>query len=287
MLRGDVLLAPLEHQLILSNGLTTHGLAVSLRHLTIQPSGNLLAQVRWSTSQQLYSNYQASWKLYDKLGRFYAELDTQPGYNYLPTSLWEPNTQIKDWVELRWLADDGIEPYSLVVSLRNVASGELVYQDEIGRIFTRDPLTYGPTKRHTFPPTTASPINATFGDQIALRGYNLERYGNTQAVTLYWKALADNLPSYSRFVHLVDVATGEIVAQTDTLPQFNTSPTDRWQADLVYNDVASFDISHVPTGEYELRVGLYSQVAGEFIRLPVADSIDDALPLPEPLKIAQ
>jgi hypothetical protein len=83
-------------------------------------------------------------------------------------------------------------------------------------------------------------------------------------------------------VHLIDLATGAIVAQDDAVPRRWTYYTTWWERGEVVEDVIPLALDGVSPGEYGLLVGLYDPKTGE--RLPVysADGQrypDDTLPL--------
>lgn len=288
--RGDLFLAPFDVETV-GEAASVTALTVEVVDVTAQPTGNLLAAVRWATPEQLLENYQASWKLYDRFGRFYAEVDAQPWYGQAPTSYWEPNRWVYDWVELHWLAQDGIEPYTLVGSLRNVASEEVVFQQPVARISRHNGLTFEPVEPLLDLPAGATAADAMFGNAIALRGVASESLGTIDAVTLYWEALQDDLADYQRFVHIIDPASGEIVLQADGRPQYNTSPTSRWQRGQLNMDTVAIDTSSLPPATYELRVGLYQVVESTYPRLPITATAlqheSDTLRLPIMLTIAR
>jgi hypothetical protein len=115
-------------------------------------------------------------------------------------------------------------------------------------------------------PAVAHRLDATFGETIALLGWEMEpaapRAGETVSVRLVWKALASAETSYAVFVHLVD-GSGQIVAQQDSPPGLGMLPTSGWVAGEVVDDRHPLTL---PAGRYTLRVGLYAPADGA--RLP-------------------
>jgi hypothetical protein len=112
-----------------------------------------------------------------------------------------------------------------------------------------------------FDPNTL--ISATFGNAIRLNGYSVEDVPGNLSLALQWEALSQPQADYTRFTHIVNEA-GEIVAQADSQPVQNTYPTGIWSEGEVVLD--SYDIP-VPSGQYDVYIGLYQLDTGE--RLPI------------------
>ncbi len=113
-------------------------------------------------------------------------------------------------------------------------------------------------------PTVGTAVDALFGDEVRLLGYErLPDAGGAQ-LTLYWQAEAQPRQDYTVFVHALN-ADGTCCAwQADALPRGGAYPTTRWRPGEVVAD--SYTIS-VPPGEYEMEIGLYMAATGQ--RLPV------------------
>ncbi len=148
-------------------------------------------------------------------------------------------------------------------------------------------LTDPPAREHLFePPSIAHPLNARFGDAIALLGYDLEQEppsasGGTEEVqlppasggaggvlhlTLYWKSLKPMAQPYTVFTHLVG-PDGQLAGQRDNMPLRDTAPTTCWLPGEVFADPYDIPISpQVRPGDYVLETGLYFWETGE--RLP-------------------
>jgi len=114
-------------------------------------------------------------------------------------------------------------------------------------------------------PTDARPEQVrVFADTAALIAGISERYnvvaGNEFELTSHWAA--HDPIEYPRriFVHLVDPATGKIIAQHDGLD----APTKFWHK---YDEVVQIHMLLIPIdtppGKYEVRIGLYNPVTGQ------------------------
>ena len=119
-----------------------------------------------------------------------------------------------------------------------------------------------------------------FGDNIRLLGYELDtslvESGEPVRLVLYWQALAEIEREYTVFVHILD-ASGQLVAQRDSMPRDNTLPTTHWLAGRVIDDPHLLALPQgLEPGRYRVAVGLYHWVTGE--RLPVQRLDGEALP---------
>jgi hypothetical protein len=90
-----------------------------------------------------------------------------------------------------------------------------------------------------------------FGDVLQLVGLE----AGEQSVTLYWEALADVGTDYVAFVHVVD-ADGNIVVQSDTMPNDGLSPTTLWQPGALVRDSREFSLASPE--QMALLIGVYN-----------------------------
>jgi hypothetical protein len=84
--------------------------------------------------------------------------------------------------------------------------------------------------------SSAQRVEATFGDQLQLRGYEFGevelRPGDVLDLDLYWQALQPLDRDYSIFVHLTD-GDQLLQAQQDSFPGAGNAPTLNWSTDVV------------------------------------------------------
>lgn len=114
-------------------------------------------------------------------------------------------------------------------------------------------------------------VSILFGDLIRLRGFDLGKVqaGSTLPLTLYWQSVTAVPDNYKVFIHVLD-ENGQIVAQADRLPANGLAPTTRWQADDLIRDRYEIVLpAELPSGNYQLQVGLYTEANG---RLPINDA---------------
>jgi len=121
-------------------------------------------------------------------------------------------------------------------------------------------------------------VDANFGGQIALRGFDLDRDAlapnGTLRLTLYWQALRAPMKNYTVFTHLLD-AGDKVVAQQDNPPVGGTAPTLGWAPGQVIRDEYELKLQGEPESEeLTLEVGLYDAATGERLGL-VGESQDN------------
>ncbi|MCP4427153.1 MAG: DUF4401 domain-containing protein [Chloroflexi bacterium] len=121
--------------------------------------------------------------------------------------------------------------------------------------------------------------NARFGEAIRLASFEVadeSQPGETLVVRLYWEALSQPEKSHAVFVHLLD-EVGNLVGSHDSAPRDGRFPTNTWlSGDLIQdNHTIQLDVG-LPSGEYQIKVGLYLPETGE--RLPAQTGNGEDIP---------
>jgi hypothetical protein len=106
-------------------------------------------------------------------------------------------------------------------------------------------------------------LQAQFGRQIHLEGYDLHLGLDELTLRLYWHSLAEDLGDYSLFLHLYDA--GGLVAQFDGPPQRSTPQWERYE--WVF-DERVLALAGLPPGEYHLKLGWYDPQTGTRLSAP-------------------
>jgi hypothetical protein len=114
-------------------------------------------------------------------------------------------------------------------------------------------------------------LEANFGDEIRLRGYNLSaeivRPTESITLTLFWEALKSVSQNFTIFLHVRD-QEGHTVAQFDFQPFDGQYPMRNWQPGQTISEVRVLPIpANFPPGKYHLLIGLYNPSTLE--RLPL------------------
>lgn len=217
----------------------------------------------WWTERPLSHNYNLSLRLTDAEGHWLRQLDTQPGFGFLPSSGWTAGQWTADWLSIALPDLDPMAgPYPLLVQLYDVGAPETaVLTRRLGQLVGEETeLVFQPHAPSFALPEGVSGggETAVFGATIALAAYALEQEADHLTLTLHWRALADGAADFVRFVHLIDPAAGgPPLAQVDSYPANNTYPTSQWTAGEIVTDRIRLDLTAVPPGHYALALGFY------------------------------
>ncbi len=118
-----------------------------------------------------------------------------------------------------------------------------------------------------------SPVE--FGELLELVGLSFDQSGEGSMVTLWWQAKASMETDYTLFVHLLD-ETGELLAQSDSMPDSGRSPTRVWQPGDMIRDEHQLPGRSPANGT--LLIGAYDPAS--LTRLPAVQEgqvlVDDA-----------
>ncbi|HLF00699.1 MAG TPA: hypothetical protein VI547_01890, partial [Anaerolineales bacterium] len=175
-----------------------------------------------------------------------------------PTSLWQPGDIWRFQTLQRIPADTASGPFRFNLSLADTESLSLdlapIHLTAPDRIFT--------------PPSIATPTSIHFGNSIELSGYEIKITNNQLLITLLWYALATPNADLLAFIHIED-SSGRVVAQSDSVPANWSRPTTGWIRGEYILDPRSLPI--LPTGEYNLFVGLADRLSGARLSTPDGD----------------
>lgn len=110
-----------------------------------------------------------------------------------------------------------------------------------------------------------------FGD-IALLGYRLARTEHGLELLLLWEAIHRPQADYRVFVQVRD-PMGIIITQDEFEPHEGSYPTSIWSAGEQVPDVYILDISDVPSGSYQVYIGLLNPDNTRIITLDDQDAL--------------
>jgi hypothetical protein len=156
-----------------------------------------------------------------------------------------------------------------------------------------DPLRLGTVvvtgRPHVFDDSGQAPL-ATFGETMQLLSSTLEpaqlpASGKAQKVTikLRWRDGRPMPEAYKVFVHVLDPAGQQVLAQRDAEPQDGKAPTTSWVSGEVLDDAYAVEVpAGMAPGTYPIEVGVYDARNGE--RLTLANG-DNHLVLAAPLRV--
>lgn len=111
---------------------------------------------------------------------------------------------------------------------------------------------------------TQRPMVALLGDLYALHTPTLTVDGTHLTADLFWSvvptstAASEARPPLTVFIHVLDKATGQLVAQSDAPPAQGYWPSPTWRPDLLIQDTHQLTLPTPYTADrYQIVVGLY------------------------------
>ena len=137
------------------------------------------------------------------------------------------------------------------------------------------PLTVVTSERLFELPSFDEAAEASFGGEIALRGYDwvVDVAEGEGTLTLGWQALTRPVTDYTVFVHILNQDGSCCVWQQDSVPQGGEKRTSLWLDGEVVMDSYRFTLPEgLESGNYEIEVGFYIAASGQ--RLGVETEMD-------------
>jgi hypothetical protein len=204
--------------------------------------------------------------------------NTQPVYGTYPFYAWQTPQLVIDHLAPRIEESVAAGDYRLQLRLLDSAD-ETVLTADLG------PVTVVATERLFTPPQPDFPLEATFGDEIRLLGYDSEDGPGGRSLSLIWQAAVQPSADYTVFVHVLGLDGSCCVWQQDVMPRQNSYPTGRWLPGEVVVDEYAIELPpDLPAGLYPVEIGLYRAENGRRLLVRVPGAADnDALflrPLP-------
>lgn len=225
---------------------------------SFSPGHRMTFTCYWRAREDLTSPYRLRLQFVQRNGAVVQEREVPLSTDY-PPSEWVPGLIVAEHhaPEVSPALSQG--RYQLRVRL----------QDEGGRTLEEE-ITLFPFEvewpRATYRlPHMAHRMDATLGEEIHLRGYDLDRAGDSLQLTLYWQADARPGEDYFVLVH-VGAQDEAPVAQADGVPASWMRATSTWRPGEVIVDEHEISLEGAPTGQYGVYVGLYDPDTGQ--RLP-------------------
>lgn len=157
--------------------------------------------------------------------------------------------------------------FALAANDRVLSPVQRFWVDTHTIIFDQEAMVYRPEWPYITAASPQNPVNASFGDAVALLGFDREQHEDALEMTLYWQSIAPVDVDYDVFIHLLD-ETGRIVAQVDTQPLNGLAATSIWQAGDLIRDPHTLPLPpDLPAGTYTLVTGLFDR--DTMTRLPL------------------
>ena len=133
----------------------------------------------------------------------------------------------------------------------------------------RQPIEIQPRPRQFQAPAITRVVNATYGNQIKLLGYDLNQSDKQVHLILYWQPRTTIQPDYKYFVHVWQ--NGQVLAQIDSAPAQYQYLTSWWAAGEIISEPVTLDLSALASGDYTLTTGFYDPTTGDRLSVTLAD----------------
>ena len=236
-----------------------------------QEPGALDVTLVWRVLAHPRQNYKTALRLRDLAGREVAQLDTQPGYGFYPTSMWRPGELVHDRYVLP--IDDGTPPgtgYSLDVTLYEAGTLRPVGTARVdGVSLTQPTVSDDYATIHQFTP-------ALVLSEARLSKVELEQ-GEMLGLLLTWAAEARMEDQYHCLVALVAEDGARVEYSSE--PPADQYPTSLWPKGAIVNQHYEVRLSsNLPAGSYSIALTVVESGSGE----PVG-----SFTIPNPVRIVE
>lgn len=179
-----------------------------------------------------------------------------------PTSEWSASSVAWGYYALDTPSSLPPDIYTVTVAL----------QDEATNTITSGALRLGPVLvsgnrcADSVPPGSTN-VNALFGTELRLLGYELSQDETQMTVELHWRAERLMGTDYKVSVELYDADTSRRVARYDGMPQEWAYPTTLWRAGGVVADELPLSLEGLPLDIYHLAVSVYDPDSGNRLQV--------------------
>jgi hypothetical protein len=240
----------------------------------VEPGGQVSVVLYWEAVAPADRDYTVFVHLLGEGELLVAQRDTFPGVGLLSTTWLEPGFRWADRYILQ-VPDTAYAPDAaqIQVGLYDSTSGMRIPVTGLGGGEpVGDNVRFGRVQIRGRPGDIPNPVCVSFGDRMALVGYDVERRvvrpGETTALTLYWQGMEPMEANYSISAQFVDVEQRK-AAQQDGWPSNGAAPTSSWEPGRVVVDRRELTVyPEAPSGVYNVRVVVYVMEEGSIEHLP-------------------
>jgi hypothetical protein len=236
----------------------------------LSPGRTLQVDIGWGTTAPLETDYDVKLALVADDGKARQEslFALSPSW---PTREWPASALAWGYYSMRVDPSLPRGTYTVTLALADPTTGVIQGQPmSVGQVQVNETSCALPI------PPDAVLVDALFGDELRLMGYQLHQEGDQLTASLHWRAERLMETDYKVFVHVLDSTTGARVAQDDSMPLRWAHRTTYWSAREVVTDDIPLSLENAPASVYHVVVGVYDPVTGE--RLPVMDKVGQLQP---------
>lgn len=242
----------------------------------VPPGESVPVTLYWKALRSMDENLSIYIHLFGREGQRLGQRDSYHGGGNYPSSLWSSGEVVPDTFSVP-VRSDAVGPVAAEIEVglyRLATMGPLPAFDAQGNRVGRPVIGRIKVDVATSPTEPEETLEATFGHQVRLVGYDLGGTsvgpGTSVPLTLHWRVIGDLERDYTVFVHLVDDQE-QMLGQRDAPPLDSDYPTSFWGAGENLVDEHYLEVKEdAAPGSYRLFVGLYDPETGQ--RLPLSDS---------------
>lgn len=226
----------------------------SVVETAVSQNSTLNLHLRWGSQTPLTQNHDVCFLLL-AASSTPSQRTCQPISTQWPTSQWPANQLLDAHYQLL------LDPYLPSGSYRVAAS-----------VGDQTPMPLGTITLTAHPRAFASdptaPACASWANRIILRDYTISQPSpDSLTLQLTWLAQSRMTTSYKLFIHLISQQTGELVRQSDTIPNNWGYPTTWWEQNELISDTLTLPTANLPPGRYQLRLGWYDAATLERLNI--------------------
>jgi hypothetical protein len=235
----------------------------------LSPGQSLGVQVGWGATAPPGRDLGVRLKLVSPTGMSEIEKGFPISVDW-PTGQWPANAVARGYYRLSIPSSLPSDDYSVLLALTDPGTGKVYGRDvHVGHV------TASGDRCTAFIPSGSISVNAVFGSQLRLLGYQLRREENQDSapmvtITLLWRSEQLMRRDYKVSLELFDPESGRRVARDDAMPLRWAYRTSYWDMGEGVTDAIPLSLEDVPADVYSVTIIVYDPETGK--RLPVVDS---------------
>lgn len=272
-----------EHVLRADMGGQLRLLGYDIERTSARPGEAVRFTLYWEAQRKMDRNWSIFCHVLDaELEAPIAVRDRYPAQGLLPTSTMDPGLRWADRYAV-WLPETAFAPSESLLEIGLYDGAErvpIVIEDGVGQVVD-NALRFQPLRIEPRPGDVPNAVWISFGDQMALTGWHVDRRmaapGETLTLTLYWECLESMDRSYTVSAQLLN-RTGGKSAQVDAWP--GNLDTRSWEVGEQVVDRRELSIGADAQPEVQqILIGVYwIDASGELKRLRIINEEGRVLP---------
>ena len=226
-----------------------------------RPGDPIDVDLYWEVVGQPPGDYLMFVHLIDEAGVLAAQRDTYSGLGNFPSGQWQPGDRFVESLQL-FVPETAYTPATAVLSVGFYAPVEgyrlgvtLPDGSQAG-----DAVAIGEVALRPLDTAVPNIQTSNFENQIVLKGYEYEKRlfqpGDWFNLTLYWEALAADMPDYVIQLRVLD-QNGNVMHSKESRPEYGNLPTSTWTPGTTIADNYTIVLGdELPDGFYQVQLAV-------------------------------